>query len=64
MADKRNAFARKWAKDYKGDRHALPNLSEVMEGIISWHVRQTEQRMSDKPKSVVKGVIRQTRTTY
>lgn len=55
-------FGNRWQSEYKRGND-YPSLLEVMEGIVSWHVRQTEERMKGKAKSAVKGVIRQTRTT-
>ena len=32
------SFGMAWATEYKNDKNALPCLSELMDGLVSWHI--------------------------
>lgn len=42
FAEEANAYGDEWGKQFKGDEDATPTVSEIIEGLVSWLVNQTE----------------------
>jgi len=45
FAESQGVFGNKWAVKYKGHENDLPNILELMEGLLEWFVAQMEKNM-------------------